>query len=72
MGKSYRILNIPRSLVYIVSKFGDLLMLPLNTNRLSKLTETYVISNQKIKSAINKPLPISSKEGFLKTFNSLN
>ena len=72
MNKSTRILNIPRYLVHIVSKFGDILMLPLNTERLSKLTETYVISNQKIKSAINKPLPISSKEGFLKTFNWIN
>ena len=72
MDKSLRILNIPRILIHIVSKFGDLLMLPLNTNRLSKLTETYVISNQKIKTAINKPLPISTKDGLLKTFNSLN
>ena len=71
MDKSLRILNIPRILIHIVSKFGDILMLPLNTERLSKLTETYVISNQKIKSAINKPLPISTKDGLLKTFKSL-
>ncbi len=64
------ILNIPKFLVKGVSKFGDALNLPLNTERLSKLTETYVVSNQKIKNAINKPLPVSATSGLLKTFNS--
>ena len=53
-------------------KLGDVLKLPLNTERLSKLTETYIVSNQKLKNAINKPLPVSAKEGLLKTFNSFN
>ena len=64
------ILYIPKFLVKGVSKFGDALNLPLNTERLSKLTETYVVSNQKIKNAINKPLPVSATSGLLKTFNS--
>jgi hypothetical protein len=46
------------------------LHLPLNSERLQKLTENYVVSNQKIVAAIGKPLPIQSEEGLLKTFQS--
>jgi nucleoside-diphosphate-sugar epimerase len=66
------ILNIPQSLIKLISKLGTLLMLPLNTERLCKLTETYVVSNNKIKKAINKELPINAKHGLMKTFNSFN
>lgn len=62
--------NIPQSIIKSFSKLGDVLRLPLNTERLSKLTETYIVSNNKIKNAINKPLPISAKDGLIKTFNS--
>jgi len=70
LGKKPNIWNVPQSLINSLSKLGDLLRLPLNTNRLSKLTETYIVSNNKIKNAINKPFPISAKEGLIKTFNS--
>jgi hypothetical protein len=53
-----------------MAKMGDLLRLPMNSERLQKLTESYMVSNRKIKAAIGKPLPLSSKEGLLKTFNS--
>ena len=67
--KSY-IWNIPKSLIKLLTKIGDVFRLPLNTERLSKLTETYIVSNNKIKKAINKPLPVSAKDGLTKTFNS--
>ena len=62
--------NIPKKYIILIAKIGDLLKLPLNTERLSKLTNSYIVSNNKIKLAINKSLPISSKVGLLKTFNS--
>jgi nucleoside-diphosphate-sugar epimerase len=65
-----RILNIPSSWIKKVAGFGDYLHLPLNAERLQKLTENYVVSNQKIVTAIGKPLPVGSKEGLLKTFDS--
>jgi nucleoside-diphosphate-sugar epimerase len=71
-GKKQKILNVPKFLVKSFSKFGDLLNLPLNTDRLNKLTESYIVSNKKIKQAINKQLPLSTKEGLLKTFHSFN
>ena len=55
-----------------VAKIGDKLRLPLNSERLQKLTDSYIVSNQKIKLAIGKPLPVSSREGLLKTFKSFN
>ena len=70
LGKKHRIFNIPSFWIKGVAKLGDLLHLPLNSERLQKLTENYVISNQKIVTAIGKSLPIGSKEGLLKTFQS--
>jgi nucleoside-diphosphate-sugar epimerase len=68
--KKPRIWKISNGFLEALSKLGDILRLPLTTERLQKLTESYVVSNQKIKKAIGKPLPISSKDGLLKTFNS--
>ena len=70
VGQKNLIIKFPKFLISLVAKFGDILMLPLNTERLNKLTETYIVDNSKIKNAIGKPLPISSKEGLLKTFKS--
>ena len=64
------ILNTPKFLVNLLSKLGNIFGLPLNTERLNKLTETYVVSNKKIKQAISKPLPLTAKEGLIKTLNS--
>ena len=68
--KKKRILNIPASWIKVAAKLGDHLHLPLNSERLQKLTENYVVSNQKIVKAMGKPLPVESIEGLLKTFRS--
>ena len=70
--KKYYILNFPKSIIKLLSKLGDFLKLPLNSERLNKLTETYIVSNNKVITAINKPLPLSTKEGLMKTLNSFN
>jgi nucleoside-diphosphate-sugar epimerase len=70
LDKKDRILNIPSSWIKGAAKLGDHLRLPLNSERLQKLTENYVVSNQKIVAAIGKSLPIQSKGGLLKTFDS--
>jgi len=70
--KKARILNINISLISFFARLGDVFHLPLNSERLQKLTESYIVSNQKIKTAIGKPLPVSSKEGLLKTFQSFH
>jgi len=68
--KKPKIWKISKSWIVFIAKLGDFLKLPLNTERLQKLTESYEVSNSKIKTAIGKPLPRSSKEGLIKTFNS--
>ena len=64
--------KISKVLIQTAAKIGNILKLPLNEERLQKLTDSYIVSNQKIKNAIGKPFPISSKEGLLKTFKSFN
>jgi nucleoside-diphosphate-sugar epimerase len=65
-----RIFSVSKGLIRGITKIGGILHLPLNTERLQKLTESYVVSNAKIRIAIGKPLPINSKAGLLKTFAS--
>ncbi len=62
--------NIPIPLIQFAVKMGDLLRLPLNSERLVKLTENYEVSNRKIKLALHKKMPVAAKEGLLKTLNS--
>ncbi len=69
-GKKAKIWNISMTFIKLLSRVGDFLKLPLNSERLQKLTESYVVSNAKIKEAIGKPLPVSSKAGLLTTFKS--
>jgi nucleoside-diphosphate-sugar epimerase len=68
--RSPTIWNISKKLIGGVAIIGDYLHLPLNTERLQKLTSSYIVSNDKIKAAIGKSLPISSKDGLMKTFLS--
>jgi len=70
IGKTSRILKIPKKIVKFIALIGDVLSLPINTERLNKLTENYVVSNAKIKKAIKKELPLSIKEGIIKTITS--
>lgn len=71
-GKETRILKLSKPIIITFARFGDFLKLPFNSERLQKLTESYLVSNTKIKAAIEKPLPISSKLGLLKTFQSFS
>lgn len=65
-----KIWNIPKSFIMILAKIGDHCYLPLNTERLNKLTENYIVSNSKIKNTINKPLPFTISQGLMKTFET--
>ncbi|HEY5392590.1 MAG TPA: NAD-dependent epimerase/dehydratase family protein [Hanamia sp.] len=67
-----RLWKIPKSLIMFLAKAGDWLHLPLNSERLNKLTESYVVSNQKIKQALKKELPLIAIEGLKITANSFN
>ena len=64
------IFNLSPFIVKFIAKIGDILPLPLNSERLKKLTESYVVSNEKLKKYIAKELPLTSKQGLIKTFKS--
>lgn len=70
IGKNNLILNINTSFIKSMARIGDYFALPLNSERLDKLTENYVVSNKKIIKAIGKPLPVSTDVGLQKTFES--
>lgn len=71
MGRKSRIWRINRGLMEGCAKIGDMLHLPLNTDRLNKLTENYVASNNKIKRALGVDhLPVTAKDGLTKTIRS--
>lgn len=71
MGKKAHIWSIPRGLMEGVAKIGRALHLPLNLERLQKLTENYVSSNAKIKKALGvDKLPVRAKDGLTMTIKS--
>lgn len=59
--------RIPKGLVRSLARMGDIFKFPLNTEKLQKLTESYVVSNRKLVEAIGKPLPVSAEAGLRKT-----
>jgi len=66
--KSSRIWNVPKPFIKMIAKVGNVLHLPLNDERLEKLTENYLVSNEKIKKALGiERMPVSAKEGMIKT-----
>lgn len=71
LDKKVKLWAISPSFIKIIARFGDFLPIPLNSERLKKLTESYVVSNSKIKKDLGiKNLPYSSKEGLIKTLRS--
>jgi len=71
MGKPSRIWKWNKALVQLAAKIGTVLHLPLNTERLQKLTENYVVSNAKIKQALGiDKMPFRAEEGLKKTVKS--
>lgn len=72
-GKKPKLWKIPKGLIRLLAGVGDVLHLPLNTERLQKLTENYVVSNRKIKAILDiKTLPLPADVGIRKTIKSLN
>ena len=70
IGKPAKVLNLPKTLVNLIAKTGDFAPLPVNTERVQKLTENYCVSNAKIKKAMGKELPFTAEEGIVKTIQS--
>lgn len=64
--------KISPKFICFFAKCGDILHLPLTTERLHKLTESYIVSNNKIRQALNKELPLTTVQGLTITAKSFN
>ena len=62
--------NVSKSIIYLLAKVGDKINLPLNSEKLKKLTESYLVSNKKLIDSIGKAFPEKSEHGMIKTFES--
>ncbi len=72
MGKKTHLLRIPKGLMLKLAQLGDVFHLPLNTERLKKLTENYIVDNSKIKHALGvESMPVSAREGLRQTIQSM-
>jgi len=69
--KKPRLLKVPATLLKIMARAGDMLRLPLNSERLKKLTESYMVDNSKIRTALGiTSFPTNAREGLGKTIGS--
>ncbi len=71
LGRNAHIWKLPKGLMNGVAKIGGVLHLPLDSERLRKLTENYISSNAKIKRALGvEKMPVDAREGLKKTLES--
>ncbi|SET86422.1 Nucleoside-diphosphate-sugar epimerase [Draconibacterium orientale] len=70
-GRKAHIWNINKKIIYSLAKLGDTIHLPINTERLKKLTDSYVVSNEKLKKALRiDKMPMQAEQGITKTISS--
>ena len=71
LGRKAHIWKLPKGLMNGLAKVGGWLHLPLNPERLRKLTEDYVASNEKIKKALGVDrMPVDARVGLKVTLES--
>lgn len=70
--KKAKLWKVPEAIINTAAKIGDMLKLPLNSERLQKLTESYVVSNAKIKTALDTEFPVTTIIGLTTTAKSFN
>lgn len=71
LGKKAHIWRLPKGMMTGIAKVGGWLHLPLNPDRLQKLTENYVSSNEKIKKALGiDKMPVDARKGLQRTLES--
>lgn len=69
--KSVPNLSLPKPLVKLLAKVGDMIPFPLTTIRLKKMTSDLILSNKKIKTAVGiGKLPLTAEEGIITTIKS--
>ena len=71
LGKKVRIWHVNQNIMKGCARVGTWFGLPLNDERLRKLTENYVVSNRKIKTVLGiEKMPVNAEEGMRRTIRS--
>ena len=71
MGKKARLWRLPKGLMRFVARVGDVLHLPLNTERLGKLVEDNVVDNAPLLRALGwESMPVRAEDGLRSTLKS--
>ena len=71
MGKKARLWRLPKGLMRFVARVGDVLHLPLNTERLGKLVEDNVVDNAPLLRALGwESMPVRAEDGLRSTLRS--
>jgi len=69
--KKVSFMKVPPKVVRGAARLGDIFKLPLNSERLRKLTEDYVVCNRKIKAALNiTNMPGNTESSMVASFNT--
>ena len=72
-GKRARLWKLPKLFMRAAAKVGDVLHLPLNTERLGKLTEDSFVDNAELKRLLGwEKMPISAEAGMRETLGSFS
>lgn len=71
LGRKPRRWKLPKGLMNGIARVGGWLHLPLNPERLRKLTENYISSNAKIKAALGvERMPVDARTGLKRTLEA--
>ncbi len=70
-GRKARLWRVPKGIMRLAARVGDILRLPLDTERLGKLTEDSVIDNSALKEALGwDRMPVAAEDGLRLTLAS--
>ena len=71
-GSKLRQLAFPKRFVMFIAKVGNAIKVPLNSTLLAKLVGNMKISNKKLVAGLGTELPVSVREGLIKTIKSFD
>ena len=70
-GRRAKLWRIPKGLMLAAARIGDALHLPLNTERIGKLTENSIVDNSALKTALGwREMPVRAEDGMRKTLET--
>jgi nucleoside-diphosphate-sugar epimerase len=70
LGKKAKILKVPKLVINIFATIGTWFYLPFNKEVFAKLTENYIVNNEKVKRNLNTNFMHSTEDGLIITIES--